>query len=129
MTSNSFYVLIVCDFSFLLATAAQTVGLLWWIAEQGGAPQLAIYAGTGAVTSLLFMPLLSPLADRVSRGKLVNNLKTVSSRLIRKEFADEVKAIYTKAVFWSGAYFVASCGGVTVDQLKAYVEQQHSPVD
>lgn len=82
MTSKSFYALMVCDFSFLLATAAQTVGLLWWIAEQGGAPQLAIYADTGAVTSLLSMPLLSPLADRVSRGKLVNNLKTVSSPLV-----------------------------------------------
>ncbi|NJM78382.1 MAG: IS200/IS605 family transposase, partial [Acaryochloridaceae cyanobacterium RU_4_10] len=28
-----------------------------------------------------------------------------------------------------GAYFVASCGGVTIEQLKTYVEQQHSPDD
>ncbi|WP_206338317.1 transposase, partial [Synechococcus sp. 65AY6Li] len=30
-------------------------------------------------------------------------------------------------VFWTGAYFVASCGGVTVEELKKYVEQQASP--
>ncbi|NCQ71143.1 MAG: hypothetical protein GPJ27_19230 [Microcystis aeruginosa L111-01] len=27
----------------------------------------------------------------------------------------------------TGAYFVASCGGVTVEQLKKYVENQNSP--
>jgi putative transposase len=51
----------------------------------------------------------------------------VSSRLIRKEFASEVGKFYSKAVFWTGAYFVASSGGVTVEQLKQYVEQQASP--
>jgi putative transposase len=73
--------------------------------------------------------LLISYPPDVEVSKLVNNLKTVSSRLIRKDFADEINAIYKKAVFWSGAYFVASCGGVTVDQLKAYVEKQDSPVD
>lgn len=73
--------------------------------------------------------LLISYPPDVEVSKLVNNLKTVSSRLIRKEFADEINPIYKKPVFWSGAYFVASCGGVTVDQLKAYVEQQDSPVD
>jgi putative transposase len=63
----------------------------------------------------------------VEVSKLVNNLKTVSSRLIRKDFLEYLSSVYTKPVFWSGAYFVASCGGVTIDQLKTYVEQQHSP--
>ncbi len=65
----------------------------------------------------------------VEVSKLVGNLKTVSSRLIRKDFADVTGRIYFKPVFWSGAYFVASSGGVTVGQLKEYVENQHSPVD
>lgn len=63
----------------------------------------------------------------VEVSKLVNNLKTVSSRLIRKEFVQELNRVYTKPVFWTGAYFVASCGGVTVEQIKAYVEKQQSP--
>ena len=63
----------------------------------------------------------------VQVSTLVGNLKTVSSRLIRKEFADWTSRFYTKPVFWSGAYFVASCGGVTLEHLKNYVEKQASP--
>ena len=62
----------------------------------------------------------------VEVSKLVNNLKTVSSRLIRKEFTEELNRVYNKPVFWTGAYFVASCGGVTVEQIQAYVEKQQS---
>ncbi|MEA5594105.1 IS200/IS605 family transposase [Rivularia sp. UHCC 0363] len=64
----------------------------------------------------------------VEVSKLVGNLKTVSSRLIRKDFADVLDRIYFKPVFWSGAYFVASSGGVTIEELKKYVENQHSPI-
>jgi putative transposase len=60
----------------------------------------------------------------VEISKLVNNLKTVSSRLIRKEFAAQINLIYSKPVFWTGAYFVATCGGVTIEQIKQYVENQ-----
>ncbi len=63
----------------------------------------------------------------VQVSTLVGNLKTVSSRLIRKEFADWISQFYKKPVFWSGAYFVASCGGVTLDHLKSYVEKQATP--
>ncbi len=71
--------------------------------------------------------LLLSYPPDVEVSKLVNNLKTVSSRLIRKDFLEQLNLAYSKPVFWSGAYFVASCGGVTIEQLKSYVEQQHSP--
>jgi putative transposase len=71
--------------------------------------------------------LLVNFPPQVQLSKLIANLKTVSSRLLRKEFARELERIYSKPVFWSGSYFVASCGGVTIDQLKKYVEQQSSP--
>ena len=58
------------------------------------------------------------------KATLVNNLKTISSRLIRNEFTDIVNLIYSKPAFWTGAYFVASCGGVTVEQVRKYVENQ-----
>jgi putative transposase len=61
---------------------------------------------------------------------LIGNLKTVSSRLIRKEFPWlSQKYFYNKPYFWTGAYFVASCGGVTVEQLSGYVENQSQPTD
>jgi putative transposase len=71
--------------------------------------------------------LLIDYNPKVQLSKFVNNLKTVSSRLIRRDFEQHLAQVYSKPVFWSGAYFVASCGGVTVEQLKQYVESQHSP--
>ncbi|MFM6900512.1 MAG: transposase, partial [Microcystis panniformis] len=48
--------------------------------------------------------------------------------LIRKEFPYlAAKYFDNKPYFWTGAYFVASCGDVTVEQLKKYVENQNSP--
>jgi putative transposase len=61
--------------------------------------------------------------------KFINNLKTVTSRLIRKEFEHELNKTYRgKPVFWNGSYFIASCGGVTVDVLRKYIEGQEVPV-
>ena len=54
--------------------------------------------------------------------KFVNNLKSVSSFYIRKGFPEQVKHFYWhKPVFWHSAYFIASCGGTTVETLKRYV--------
>ena len=71
--------------------------------------------------------LLIEYNPKVQISKFVNNLKTVSSRLIRKEFGQHLELTYSKPVFWSGAYFVSSCGGFTVEHLKKYVQQQHAP--
>ena len=60
-------------------------------------------------------------------SKLINNLKTVSSRYLRKEFADEINKVYWKDVLWTSGYFIASCGGVTVEELKKYIENQDRP--
>lgn len=66
-----------------------------------------------------------PPKTRVS--DLIANLKTVSSRLIRKEFSQHLNQKRLFKVLWSGSYFVASCGGVTLEQLKKYVENQERP--
>ena len=60
-------------------------------------------------------------------SKLVNNLKSVSSRKLRQEFTEHLESFYWKDVFWSGSYFVASCGGVTVSTLRKYIEAQETP--
>jgi putative transposase len=72
--------------------------------------------------------LLIDYKPDISLSKLIANLKTVSSRLIRRDFPELAgKYFDNKPYFWTGAYFVASCGGVTVNQLKKYVENQKSP--
>ena len=60
-------------------------------------------------------------------SQLVASLKSASSRIIRKEFKSEVDRVYSKPVFWSGSYYIASCGGVTIERLRKYIEQQDSP--
>ncbi|NJM21604.1 MAG: IS200/IS605 family transposase [Richelia sp. RM2_1_2] len=60
-------------------------------------------------------------------SKLVNNLKSVSSRKLRQEFTEHLESFYSKDAFWNGSYFIASCGGVTVSTLRKYIENQQSP--
>lgn len=63
----------------------------------------------------------------IALSNLVNNLKSVTSRKLRQEFADYLATFYWKDAFWNGSYFVASCGGVTLSTLKQYIENQARP--
>jgi putative transposase len=38
--------------------------------------------------------------------------------------ADRLAPFYSKPLFWSRAYFVASVGGATLDTVRAYVNAQ-----
>ena len=61
-------------------------------------------------------------------SSLIANLKATSSKTMWRKFESKLKVVYwRKRVFWTGAYFVASCGGVTIDVLKKYVQDQDSP--
>lgn len=60
----------------------------------------------------------------ISMSKLVNNLKTVSSRLLRKEFAAQLATVYRKPVLWHRAYFIVTCGGVPLSVIQQYIENQ-----
>jgi putative transposase len=61
-------------------------------------------------------------------SKLINSIKTVSSRLIRKEFKERVDSYYLKPYFWSRAYCLLTTGGATIDVIKRYIENQDKPV-
>ena len=71
--------------------------------------------------------LLFQYYPQMSLPKFINNLKSVSSRRLRAEFAERVNQFYWKSVLWNESYFIASCGGVTVSVLRRYIEQQDSP--
>jgi Transposase and inactivated derivatives len=60
---------------------------------------------------------------QVQVSKFVNNLKGVSSRLLRKEFPELKKELWGNS-FWSPSYFIASTGQVSLETLKRYVEEQ-----
>jgi putative transposase len=70
--------------------------------------------------------LLVEYPPNVQLSALVNSLKGVSSRLLRKDRPDIAKRYY-KGVLWSPSYFAASCGGAPLSIIKQYVEQQRTP--
>ena len=61
----------------------------------------------------------------VQLSKMVNNLKSVTSRRMRANFID-LRAAYNKPVLWSRSYFAGSCGGAPLDIIKQYIQKQHS---
>ncbi|MBP8018739.1 MAG: IS200/IS605 family transposase [Hylemonella sp.] len=63
---------------------------------------------------------------KVSVSALVNSLKGVSSRLLRKARPD-LASRYWQGVLWSPSYFAASCGGAPVSIVRQYIEQQRTP--
>ncbi len=71
--------------------------------------------------------LLLNYPPKVSISKLVNSLKGVSSRLIRKQHP-EIAKYYWKGGLWSPSYFASSCGGAPLSIIKQYIEQQTRPL-
>ncbi|MGK7877177.1 MAG: IS200/IS605 family transposase [Xenococcaceae cyanobacterium] len=65
--------------------------------------------------------LLIAFSPDTTISKLVNNLKAVSSRLIRKEFASRVNHFYSKPAFWTNAYCAITAGGAPLETLKHYI--------
>ena len=58
---------------------------------------------------------------------LVNRLKGVSSRRLRRQYHADVRKYLWGKHFWSPSYFAASCGGAPLTVLKQYIEQQNRP--
>lgn len=58
---------------------------------------------------------------QVQPSTLINNLKTVSSRYLRKEFP---RLREKGSAFWSPSYCLVSCGGAPLEVIKTYIEKQ-----
>jgi len=71
--------------------------------------------------------LLIDMHPNIMPSKFINNLKTVSSRLIRKAFADHLAQYYWKPVLWTRAYCLLTTGGATIDTIRRYIEKQERP--
>lgn len=71
--------------------------------------------------------LLLEMNPKAAPSVIANNFKTVTSRLLRKEFGIELSQTYRKPVLWSRTYFVTTCGGAPLEIIKQYIEQQQRP--
>lgn len=68
--------------------------------------------------------LLADIHPALNISTLVNNLKSASSKRLRRVFASRIRKFYLKPIFWNRAYYVGSVGTVTLETIKRYVDQQ-----
>lgn len=71
--------------------------------------------------------LLIEAHPSLNLSRLIGNLKTVTARHIRKEFAEHLKSYFWKPYFWSRSYAVTTTGGANLDKVKDYVLSQEKP--
>lgn len=71
--------------------------------------------------------LLLSMHPNVMPSRFVNNLKTMTSRLMRKEYKKHLSHYYWKPVLWTRAYCLISAGGAPLSILKKYIEDQEKP--
>ena len=71
--------------------------------------------------------LLVEYHPKVAISRLVNSLKGVSSRLIRKKRYPSIDCALWGGSLWSPSYFAGACGGAPLVMIRQYIEQQKSP--
>ena len=60
----------------------------------------------------------------VTVSKLVNSLKGVSSRMLRREFEAEITPFLWGGHLWSRSYYAGSAGGDLLNVIAEYVKAQ-----
>ncbi|MBV6273871.1 IS200/IS605 family transposase [Alcaligenaceae bacterium CGII-47] len=71
--------------------------------------------------------LLVNYPPKVAVSNLVNSLKGVSSRMIRKKNYPSISKKLWAGALWSPSYFAGSCGGAPIEIIRQYIEQQQTP--
>lgn len=71
--------------------------------------------------------LLVEYPPKVAVSTLVNSLKGVSSRVIRKQRFPSLRRKLWGGALWSPSYFAGSCGGAPIEIVRQYIEQQRTP--
>jgi putative transposase len=71
--------------------------------------------------------LLINYHPKTAISKLVNCLKGVSSRLLRRKQYPTIARSLWGGSLWSPSYFAGSCGGAPLEIIKQYIMQQQSP--
>lgn len=60
-------------------------------------------------------------------SKLVNSLKGVSARLLRKEFSRHLSKYLWGGHLWSRSYFIGTAGGAPLSIITDYITDQRRP--
>jgi putative transposase len=70
--------------------------------------------------------LLVAYPPKVAVARLVNSLKGVSSRVMRRDHPDLHRRFWAGHL-WSPSYFAGSVGGAPIEALRRYIRDQQSP--
>ena len=73
--------------------------------------------------------LLVNYPPKLAISRLVNSLKLVSARLLRKRNLPEVRRKLWGPHFWTPSYYAGSCGGASLATVKRYIRAQRLPAD
>ena len=87
------------------------------IQMKGGTIEAINYEGDH-VHMLLSMP------PQACMSVTINNIKTTTARIVRRDHGDYLKQYYWKPVFWSRSYLILSSGGAPIEVIKQYIEEQ-----
>lgn len=72
--------------------------------------------------------LLIDAKPALDLSRLIGNLKTVSARRMRQEYATHLRRYFWKPYFWNKAYAVISVGGrAPLEALLQYIQDQDAP--
>ncbi|MDX8419481.1 IS200/IS605 family transposase [Stecheria sp. CLA-KB-P133] len=68
--------------------------------------------------------ILFEASPQTQLSKLVNNYKTVTSRLLRKEFSSALEKYDCRDRFWSDTYFLSTVSETTEEAVRIYIQEQ-----
>ncbi|MDU2950389.1 MAG: IS200/IS605 family transposase [Bifidobacterium longum] len=71
--------------------------------------------------------LLVSFPPTVELSRLVNSLKGVSSRYLRRDYPELARHYWRAQRLWSPSYYAGTAGGAPLDTLKRYIENQNRP--
>lgn len=60
----------------------------------------------------------------VNLTNLINGLKTVSARMVRQRFQNELSKYYWKPYFWSRFYFIVTVSERSTQMVREYIKHQ-----
>ncbi|MFO7830708.1 MAG: IS200/IS605 family transposase, partial [Desulfuromonadaceae bacterium] len=72
--------------------------------------------------------LLLAMHPNIMPSKFINSLKTVTSRLLSKEYSEHLKQFYWgKPGIWTRAYCLLTTAGAPLETIKKYIQKQERP--
>lgn len=102
-----------------------TPDMLWFLKEES----VRILALSG--TELLEMNgeadhihLLISAPPQICLSTMINSLKSSTSRLVRKKYAEHLSRFYWKPYFWNRSYLILSSGRAPIEVIKNYIQNQ-----